>query len=90
VLLPSEHFGKTFFFLGQEVANTSTIPDLAPCSFLFQKLTIFLRGSHSKLPKNMNQGSVVMVMEALQKNVIWHGRDVGICVQSEEGRLNKG
>jgi len=37
----------------------------------------------------MNQGSVLVVMEALQKNVIWrHGRDVGICVRSEEGRLN--
>jgi len=30
-----------------------------------------------------------VVVEALQKNVIWHGRDVGICVHSEEGRLNK-
>jgi hypothetical protein len=38
----------------------------------------------------MNQGSGLVVMEALQKNVIWHGRGVGICVQSEEGRLNKG
>jgi len=67
----------------------STILGLTPCSFLFQEIIVFLRGSHSKLPKNMNQGSVLVVMEALQKNVIWrHGRDVGICVHSEEGRLN--
>jgi hypothetical protein len=37
----------------------------------------------------MNQGSVLVVKVTLQKNVIGHGRDVGICVHSEDGRLNK-